>query len=484
MLGTSDKLPSQVDCIVLGTGLTNSIIAAACSRIGKSVLHLDSNKYYGDVWASFTFSQLIEWIKINYPENSCLENLPKDLEDKSRMFCIDLCPRVLFSNGSMVDLLVKSNVSRYHEFKNNIRILSMVGEEVHVLPRHRSDVFNSSIFSTLLDKRKMMKFIYFVTKFDLESDTAETSEVLKNADKPIKQFLIEHGLNETLQQLIINSLAMVKPTDTTLEACKRIKNFISAVERYGRSPFMLPLYGCGEFPQSFCRLSAVFGGTYCLNTPVDSVEIEKSTTGSDSQSPSRSKFSIKFSDEKTEFQVTSDSLILDYANAKSLKLVDPSTKRLRLSRAILITKESIISNEEKYTSLMRIPPGNYNDRYEIYLLELNYSLLVCPPEYNIVYIWTRSDKEDPESDLEPIINKLFGEKSQDIVWKVLFSQLVDPQECNLLCNDIDNLHLTSSPSDNIDYADCINEAERIFKSLCPDQDFLPRAPDPWELINE
>lgn len=35
------------------TGLAESILAAAASRIGKTVLHLDSNDYYGGLWASF-----------------------------------------------------------------------------------------------------------------------------------------------------------------------------------------------------------------------------------------------------------------------------------------------------------------------------------------------------------------------------------------------------------------------------------------------
>ena len=34
-------LPKEYDAIIAGTGLTETILAAALSRIGKSVLHLD-----------------------------------------------------------------------------------------------------------------------------------------------------------------------------------------------------------------------------------------------------------------------------------------------------------------------------------------------------------------------------------------------------------------------------------------------------------
>lgn len=36
-----EALPSDVDVVMLGTGLPESIIAAACARSGLSVLHLD-----------------------------------------------------------------------------------------------------------------------------------------------------------------------------------------------------------------------------------------------------------------------------------------------------------------------------------------------------------------------------------------------------------------------------------------------------------
>lgn len=34
-----------------------------------------------------------------------------------------------------------------------------------------------------------------------------------------------------------------------------------------RSPFIYPMYGLGELPQAFARLSAVYGGVYMLNKP-------------------------------------------------------------------------------------------------------------------------------------------------------------------------------------------------------------------------
>merc|ERR1712228_72665 len=42
-----------------------------------------------------------------------------------------------------------------------------------------------------------------------------------------------------------------------------------SISRYGNSPFIYPVYGLGGLPESFSRLSAVHGGVYMLNKPVD-----------------------------------------------------------------------------------------------------------------------------------------------------------------------------------------------------------------------
>ena len=41
--------------------------------------------------------------------------------------------------------------------------------------------------------------------------------------------------------------------------------------RYGKSPYIYPLYGLGELPQSFARLSAIYGGTYMLDKPIEAI---------------------------------------------------------------------------------------------------------------------------------------------------------------------------------------------------------------------
>jgi Rab GDP dissociation inhibitor len=65
-----------------------------------------------------------------------------------------------------------------------------------------------------------------------------------------------------------------KPARRTYE---RIVLYTSSMARYGKSPYIYPLYGLGELPQAFARLSAIYGGTYMLDKPVH--EIVTDSTG-------------------------------------------------------------------------------------------------------------------------------------------------------------------------------------------------------------
>lgn len=53
-----------------------------------------------------------------------------------------------------------------------------------------------------------------------------------------------------------------------------MKLYFESLARYLKSPYLYPLYGLGELPQAFARLSAIYGGTYMLNKPIDEIIME------------------------------------------------------------------------------------------------------------------------------------------------------------------------------------------------------------------
>lgn len=110
-----EDLPSEFDLVVVGTGFSESIIAAAASRVGKTVLHIDENEYYCGYWASFNLELYMSHLeKSRNDENmkcrlrNCEERWFEFTEEQpeingwnkekitkeSRRFNIDLIPKV------------------------------------------------------------------------------------------------------------------------------------------------------------------------------------------------------------------------------------------------------------------------------------------------------------------------------------------------------------------------------------------------------
>jgi len=98
----------------------------------------------------------------------------------------------------------------------------------------------------------------------------------------MKEVYDKWGLQPTTKDFIGHAMALYA-TDEYIgqkgmakDAVMRIKLYAISMAKYGKSPYIYPLYGLGELPQGFARLSAIYGGTYMLNTKIDEVQYEGS----------------------------------------------------------------------------------------------------------------------------------------------------------------------------------------------------------------
>lgn len=94
----------------------------------------------------------------------------------------------------------------------------------------------------------------------------------------MKDVYEKFSLEDNTRDFIGHSMALY-PSDEYInkvgnasETINRIRLYVNSMARYGKSPYIYPLYGLGELPQGFARLSAIYGGTYMLNTNIDEVE--------------------------------------------------------------------------------------------------------------------------------------------------------------------------------------------------------------------
>ncbi|XP_027288811.1 rab proteins geranylgeranyltransferase component A 1 isoform X2 [Cricetulus griseus] len=608
-----EKQPGSLTCQSHTAGLPESIIAAACSRSGQRVLHVDSRSYYGGNWASFSFSGLLSWLK-EYQENSdvvtensswqeqileneeaillsskdktiqhvevfcyasqdlhkdveeagalqknhasvtavhsiepaepaCLptadeslstqscetpadhtqnsdpesslevndaeaagekenhsddkpseeetsENVPKVQDNteppkknritysqiikEGRRFNVDLVSKLLYSRGLLIDLLIKSNVSRYAEFKNVTRILAFREGIVEQVPCSRADVFNSKRL-TMVEKRMLMKFLTFCMEYEEHPDEYKAYE-----ETTFSEYLKTQKLTPNLQYFVLHSIAMTpETTSSTVDGLKATKTFLRCLGRYGNTPFLFPLYGQGELPQCFCRMCAVFGGIYCLRHSVQCLVVDKESR------------KCKAMIDQFGQRIISKHFVIEdsYLSENTCSRV----QYRQISRAVLITDGSVLKTDsDQQISILTVPaeePGNFAVR----VIELCSSTMTCMKGTYLVHLTCMSSKTARE-DLEQVVQKLFTPYTEmeaenehvekpRILWALYFN-MRDSSDISRDCyNDLpSNVYVCSGPDSGLGNDNAVKQAETLFQQICPNEDFCPAPPNPEDIV--
>ncbi|KAJ4471964.1 FAD/NAD-P-binding domain-containing protein [Lentinula aciculospora] len=273
------------DVIVVGTGLTESITAAALAKAGFKVAHLDENVYYGGDEASLSLDEYINWVTQNKDSTqfSSFSLSSSHVLPNSRQYSISLSPSVIPSTGSLISSLVASGVSRYGGFRlvEQVAVYSP-GHKVKAVPGSKEDIFKDKTIS-LLDKRRLMRFLVFASGDEDFKGRPELEGV--KGDMPFIEFLkATFSLNQEMAETITFALChCTSPADNALSTLHRLRRYLRSAGRYGHSPFLIGHYGSsGEIAQGFCRMAAVSGSVYILGKTIDSINRNRSTEKSQS----------------------------------------------------------------------------------------------------------------------------------------------------------------------------------------------------------
>lgn len=547
-----NDLPDDFELIVVGTGMIESIVAAAASRIGKKVLHIDSNDFYGGQWASFNLEGIEKYvINPQVSSNSTIENisqylkegeefqtignnlfgicnvshawhipkeqvkeskqnndsktdrenekndkskenakekeqneeivatkdlLPKDDEEwtqakflkNSRKFNLDLAPKLQFARGEFVELLISSNIARYSEYRSVSRVLTWLNGQLEVVPCSRSDVFSNTRVS-VVEKRMLMKLLSIC----MDGDDTKFNDY---QNKTFYTYLKDKKLTPNLIHYVLYAISMSTDKTSCLEGIENTKRFLNSLGRFGKTPFLFSMYGSGELPQAFCRLCAVFGGTYCLNRPVNSLIFDANDKCSGVICGTQ--------------RINADNVVISVQNVPD-KFAN-SWKKQGISRAIFITDRSILPCEKENLTLLLFPPEN--GKKSITVIELGPATGTCPQDLYIVHMYCEQ-ASDPKKDFEHCVNKLLNiiqteqsiqdEESKQIrpnvLWSLYFT-VMDTVDCNATNGLSENIYPCPGPDLDLDYDESVKKAKDIFIKMYPDCEFLPRAPDPEEII--
>ncbi|KAF5735888.1 hypothetical protein HS088_TW14G00017 [Tripterygium wilfordii] len=518
--------PTTFDLIVIGTGLPLSIISAAASALGKSVLHLDSNTFYGTHFASLSIAELSSFLQnppppppqtgrdttfVNLTTRPLYSDLdisnfaPDLLAEHSRSFHLDVSgPRVLFCADKSIEFLLKSGANQYLEFKSVDA--SFMGDGTGALwsvPDSRAAIFKDRSLG-LQEKNQLMRFFKRVQEHLLSyaaEEEEETSSRIAEEDLESRfvEFLEKMRLPHKIKSIILYAIAMSDYDQENIEDCKyvlktrdgidRLALYHASIGRLQNAPGALiyPMYGQGELPQAFCRRAAVKGCIHVLRMPVTSLHLDRDNgcfkgirlaSGQDI-------FSQKL--------VLDPALTVPLSSASSLvghqhvSLKDCSGK---VARAICITRRALkpdISN-----CLVIYPPRSLHpdQTTSIRVLQIGRNLAVCPPGMFVLYLSTLCDEGNQGKELLRLaINTLLtipapvnpdGNSSVEcenshnkevrstLLWSALYVQELSMVEHDFISS-------APMPDGKLSYNNLLDATLKLFQKIYPDEEFFPET---------
>jgi Rab GDP dissociation inhibitor len=271
---------TEYDAIILGTGITESILSGLLSLEGKKILHIDKNAFYGDAGASLNITSL--WKQFRPKEQP-----PKELGE-NRDWNVDLIPKFIMAYGKLVKMIIKTKVSEYLNWKcvegiyvyqySKGGFFSKEGGYIEKVPGNDKEALTSNLMS-LLEKRRCQKFFQYAQQFDPKKP--ETFAKKNPFKVTFGEFIKLFGLEDNTIDFLGHAVALYTSDDfmnrPAVQVLEKLQTYIDSVGRFGESPFIYPVYGLAGIPESFSRKCAVYGGTFMLNVTIHGLDYDPKT---------------------------------------------------------------------------------------------------------------------------------------------------------------------------------------------------------------
>ena len=220
----------------------------------------------------------------------------------------------------------------------------------------------------------------------------------------MKEVYDKFGLEATTRDFIGHSMALYQSDEyltqpgVAKQTVQRIRLYVNSMAKFGKSPYIYPMYGLGELPQGFARLSAIYGGTYMLNTHIDEVMYEGGKVAG-----------IKAT--MQERDVPGDGMKFTTKTKKIL--ADPSyfpgKARVvgHLLKAICILKHPVPSTDDSDSAQIIIPQSQIGRRNDVYVAIVSSAHAVCPKGYWIAIVSTIAESSaNHHLELKPGLERL------------------------------------------------------------------------------
>ncbi|EJT77787.1 rab GDP-dissociation inhibitor [Gaeumannomyces tritici R3-111a-1] len=397
-----NEVDKEYDVLVLGTGLTECILSGVLSAQGKKVLHLDRNPYYGGEAASVNLKTLYQ----KYPVANAGPE-PWTKFGPLHAWNIDLIPKFLMATGELIKAIVQTKV-----YPDYVKFTLVAGSYVQQGKSNIAKVPSSAgeaAMSSLLgfnQKRYTKSFLEWLVAF--KADDPKTYKGFQFDTDPkanqvtMAQVYEKFGLDANTREFVGHGMALYSADDEyiddpskTLETIERIRLYGFSVKEYKSSPYLYPEFGLGELPQSFARLSAVYGGTYMLNTNVDEILYEDGKAVGIKATMSGFEPEMKFE--------TRAKLIL----GDPTYFPDRVKFTKKVLRAICVLDHPINGTNNSDSCQIIIPQSQIGRKHDIYIACISYVQRVCPKGYYVAIVSTIAEMEaNPQEELKPGLERL------------------------------------------------------------------------------
>lgn len=373
-------MDEEYDAIVLGTGLKECILSGMLSVSGKKVLHVDRNKYYGGESASICPLEEL-FSKFGAPP-------PDESYGRGRDWNVDLIPKFLMANGQLVKLLIHTGVTRYLEFKSVEGSYVYKGGKISKVPVDQKEALASDLMG-MFEKRRFRNFLVYVQDY-MEQDP-RTWKDFDAQNQNMTELYEKFGLDKNTQDFTGHALALYRDDDylqnAAITTIRRIKLYSDSLARYGKSPYLYPMYGLGELPQGFARLSAIYGGTYMLDKPIDEIVIGEGGRVVGVRSGN------------------------EVAKCKQV-YCDPSYvpekvhKKGRVVRCICLMDHPIPNTRDALSTQIIIPQKQLGRSSDIYVSLVSFTHQVAAKGWFVAMVSTAVETDDPEMEIRPGLDLL------------------------------------------------------------------------------
>jgi len=235
-----------------------------------------------------------------------------------------------------------------------------------------------------------MQFTLYISKVKLSDRATWTAGTMRKTSLALDtmtgdKFFGYWGLEKPTIEFLTHACCLYRDDSfmkaPAIELVKKMQLYLDSKTRFNgmTSPYLYPLYGLGELPQSFARLAAVHGGTYMLNRGDD-----------DGPVFGAGEFTLEYGEDG----VATGIKVMDTVACAKIVVGDPSyfpalvNKTGAVIRAIALTDTPVDCTNENASYQVIFPGASVGRTNDLYLFCCSNPHKVAPMGKYVVFVST------------------------------------------------------------------------------------------------